>query len=138
MRSGLTIGTMRHDPRLATFLVAGELDRAELQVHELDESITDGLVREVREETGLVVEPLALTGIYKNMKRGIVALVFRCRLVSGEAIPTPEANEVAWVRSDELHARMSEAYTVRLLDALDSHRAIPIRNHDGTALLAGN
>jgi 8-oxo-dGTP pyrophosphatase MutT (NUDIX family) len=50
-------------------------------VLELDESIEAGL-REVREETGLAVEPVALTGVYKNMARGI-ALVFRCNVVSG-------------------------------------------------------
>jgi ADP-ribose pyrophosphatase YjhB (NUDIX family) len=36
---------------------------------ELDESIDDGLRREVREETGLDVEPVALTGVDKNMSR---------------------------------------------------------------------
>src|SRR3954453_18044884 len=49
-------------------------------VLELDESIEAGLVREVEEETGLRVEPVALTGVYKNMRRGVIALVFRCRL----------------------------------------------------------
>src|SRR5919112_2400610 len=52
-------------------------------VLELDESILDGLRREVREETGLNVEPERLTGIYKNMPRGIVALVFRAHVVGG-------------------------------------------------------
>ena len=37
-------------------------------------TIHDGLVREVLEETGLVVEPDYLTGVYKNMRHGIVAL----------------------------------------------------------------
>jgi len=36
---------------------------------ERDESIADDLVREVREETGLIVEPIALTGVYKNTSR---------------------------------------------------------------------
>src|SRR4051794_30773934 len=43
---------------------------------ELDESIEAGLTREVEEETGVRVEPLALTGVYKNMRRGVIALVF--------------------------------------------------------------
>ena len=50
---------------------------------ERDETITEGLIREVREETGLLVEPIALTGVYKNLSRGIVALVFRCRAAGG-------------------------------------------------------
>ena len=48
---------------------------------ERNESIIEGLLREVREETGLIVEPVTLTGVYKNMRLGVVALVFRCRLV---------------------------------------------------------
>jgi 8-oxo-dGTP diphosphatase len=58
---------------------------------ELDETIQAGLVREVQEETGVQVEPVALSGVYKNMRRGIIALVFRCRIVAGEPQPTAEA-----------------------------------------------
>jgi 8-oxo-dGTP diphosphatase len=59
-------------------------------VLELDESIDAGLRREVREETGLTIEPVALTGVYKNMARGIVALVFRCDVVRGHLIRNDE------------------------------------------------
>jgi ADP-ribose pyrophosphatase YjhB (NUDIX family) len=44
--------------------------------------------REVAEETGVDVEVGRLTGVYKNLERGIVALVFRCRPVAGEAVVT--------------------------------------------------
>src|SRR3954449_13441244 len=54
-------------------------------VLELDESIEAGLIREVEEESGLHIEPTALTGIYKNIRRGIVALVFRCRVLGETA-----------------------------------------------------
>ncbi len=53
-------------------------------VLELGETIEDGLRRELREETGLDTEPDQLTGIYKNMTRGIIALVFRCKITGGE------------------------------------------------------
>ena len=33
----------------------------------------------VREETGLDVEPIILTGVYKNITRGIIALVSGAR-----------------------------------------------------------
>jgi 8-oxo-dGTP diphosphatase len=42
-------------------------------VLELGETIHDGLRREVREETGPDLEPVALTGVCKNMARGIIA-----------------------------------------------------------------
>jgi 8-oxo-dGTP diphosphatase len=101
---------------------------------ELDETIQAGLVREVREETGLEVEPQALSGVYKNMRRGIVALVFRCRIIHGEPGPTREAEQVSWLSSDEISNLMDEAYATRLLDALRPGPAA-IRAHDGLSLL---
>jgi 8-oxo-dGTP diphosphatase len=101
---------------------------------ELDETIQAGLVREVREETGLEVEPQALSGVYKNMRRGIVALVFRCRVIGGEPRPTREAEQVSWLSPDEISNLMDEAYATRLLDALRPGPAA-IRAHDGLSLL---
>jgi ADP-ribose pyrophosphatase YjhB (NUDIX family) len=103
-------------------------------VLELDETIEDGLVREVREETGLTVMPERLTGVYKNMERGIVALVFRCSVVEGERVPTAEAVEVAWLTSDEVRDRLTEAYAVRLLDGLLDGPP-RVRVHDGVQLV---
>jgi len=101
---------------------------------ELHETIPAGLVREVREETGLEIEPQALSGVYKNMRRGIVALVFRCRIIGGEPRPTREAEQVSWLSPDEISNLMDEAYATRLLDALRPGPAA-IRAHDGRSLL---
>jgi 8-oxo-dGTP diphosphatase len=101
---------------------------------ELHETIQAGLIREVREETGLEVEPQALSGVYKNMRRGIVALVFRCRIIGGEPHCTTEAEQVSWLSPDEVHDLMDEAYATRLLDALRPGPAA-IRAHDGLSLL---
>jgi 8-oxo-dGTP diphosphatase len=98
------------------------------------ETIPGGLLREVHEETGLRVEPQALTGVYKNVVRGIVALVFRCRALNEPLRSTDEAQEIRWLDPDEISAYMDEAYAIRVLDAL---RPGPthIRAHDGTTLL---
>ena len=103
-------------------------------VLELEETIQAGLVREVLEETGLQVEPEALSGVYKNMRRGIIALVFRCRIVGGQPRATSEADEVAWLTPAEVRERMDEAYATRLLDALEPG-PVAVRAHDGLTLL---
>jgi ADP-ribose pyrophosphatase YjhB (NUDIX family) len=103
-------------------------------VLELDETIEEGLVREVCEETGLTVRPQRLTGVYKNMERGIVALVFRCSVVAGEQSSTAEAAEVAWLAVDEVRNRLDEAYAVRLLDGLLDGPP-KVRVHDGVRLV---
>src|SRR5215467_501920 len=79
-------------------------------VLELGEAITDGLRREVREETGLDVEPIALTGVYKNMNRGIVALVFRCKVTGGDLTTTGEASAFRWAANSEIDGLMDQAY----------------------------
>jgi ADP-ribose pyrophosphatase YjhB (NUDIX family) len=101
---------------------------------ELDETIQAGLVREVQEETGVQIEPVALSGVYKNMRRGIIALVFRCRILAGEPQPTTEAEQIAWLSPNEVRELMDEAYSTRLLDALKPGPAA-IRAHDGLSLL---
>ena len=103
-------------------------------VLELEESVEDGVRREVLEETGLVVEVERLTGVYKNMTRGIVALVFRCRAVGGSLCLTDEVRASRWMSPAELSDSMTEAYAVRLLDALLDGPP-RVRVHDGTALL---
>jgi 8-oxo-dGTP diphosphatase len=102
---------------------------------ELGEDIADGLRREVEEETGLGVEPSALTGVYKNMSRGIVALVFRCRQTGGALTTASETAEVRWVTRDEVAELADPAYAIRVLDALDFATPPAIRAHDGVRLV---
>jgi 8-oxo-dGTP diphosphatase len=103
-------------------------------VLELNETIYDGLVREVEEETGLLVKPGPLTGVYKNMKIGVIALVFRCSVLGGALRPTDEASEFRWMTPDEIKGDVVEAFAVRLLDGLKIGEPA-IRCHDGQKLL---
>ncbi len=104
-------------------------------VLELGETISNGLRREVREETGLDVEPVTLTGVDKNMTSGIVALVFRCKITGGDLTPNDEATGFRWAGESEMPGLMSEAYAVRVLDALQDTGAPTVRQHDGVHLL---
>lgn len=102
-------------------------------VLELDETPQEGVVREVLEETGIHVEVEQLTGVYKNMARGIVALVFRCKPTGGLTTPTSESIAVDWLIPDQVSGRMSEVYAIRLLDALESSES-HVRSHDGAEI----
>ncbi len=104
-------------------------------VLELSEAIDDGLRREVREETGLDVEPVMLTGVYKNMNRGVIALVFRCEVTGGQPGLSDETEAYRWATESDVAALASEAYAVRVLDALRSPGPPAIRKHDGSRLL---
>lgn len=102
-------------------------------VLELAETFEQGVRREVAEETGVHVEVERLTGAYKNLTRGIVALVFRCRPAAGEAMATDEARRVAWLSPDEVRRHMAPAYAIRVLDALDG--GVAARAHDGVRMI---
>jgi 8-oxo-dGTP diphosphatase len=102
-------------------------------VLELEESFEDGVRREVAEETGMAVRVEALTGVYKNMNHGIVALVFRCSPTGGSTHTTDEARAVRWLTKDEVRELMTPAFAVRVLDAFEAGPSI--RAHDGTNLL---
>lgn len=103
-------------------------------VLELDEPIEAGLCREIREETGLAVEPVALTGVYKNIARGIIALVFRCRVLAGYLATNDEVSGFQWATPEEVRAMADEAFAVRVLDALSDNPVPAIRQHDGVKL----
>jgi len=102
-------------------------------VLELDEPFEAGVRREVLEETGLEVTVERLTGVYKNLTHGIVALVYRCRPAGGEPRTTEEAREIRWMTKEEVQAAMVPAFGVRVLDAFEE---VPqSRAHDGVNLI---
>ncbi|TXJ85516.1 NUDIX domain-containing protein [Streptomyces lavendulae] len=100
---------------------------------ELNETLEAGVAREVLEETGIHVEVDELTRAYKNLTRGIVALVFRCKPSGGTERTSSESTAVSWLTPEEVSERMSEVFAVRLLDALDGNGP-QVRSHDGQRL----
>ena len=105
-------------------------------VLEPGETIPEALEREVREETGLTIaHPAHLTGVYKNMSRLVVALVFRCEANGGRLTTGDETQALHWATSDEVTALTDEAYAVRVLDALNAPTPPAVRAHDGVRLL---
>jgi ADP-ribose pyrophosphatase YjhB (NUDIX family) len=76
---------------------------------DVGESLAEGTVREVFEETGFTVAVDRLLGIYERERWGHPPMLFftlksvvACRLVSGTATPSPETSEIGWFGRDEL------------------------------------
>jgi ADP-ribose pyrophosphatase YjhB (NUDIX family) len=64
---------------------------------EIDETAQEGATRETLEETGLVVEPTQIVGIYSRPQAAVVVACWEARIVGGESRPTSESLEVrAW------------------------------------------
>ena len=103
-------------------------------VLELDESPQDGVVREIYEETGIKVNPIRLTGVYKNMRLGVVSLAFRCEVIGGEMHTSSESTRVEWISLSDAVTSMPEARAVRVTDALRGDGPF-VRIHDGDAVM---
>ena len=76
---------------------------------ELGEPLERALVRELQEETGLVVEPLELLTVFDRIERDGEQVVYHyvivdylCRWLSGEARAASDALEVAWANPTDL------------------------------------
>ncbi len=60
---------------------------------EIDETVREAAVRETLEETGLVVEPGEIVGLYSRVPAAVVVIAFEARIVGGEPILTRELQE---------------------------------------------
>jgi ADP-ribose pyrophosphatase YjhB (NUDIX family) len=69
---------------------------------EVDETVAEAAVRETLEETGLLVEPGEIVGLYSRLEAAVVVVVFEARIVGGVARITPEALEVATFAPDAI------------------------------------
>ena len=69
---------------------------------EVDETVHEAAVRETLEETGLVVEPGEIVGLYSRLEAAVVVVVFEARIVGGVAQATLEASAVRAYRPDAL------------------------------------
>jgi ADP-ribose pyrophosphatase YjhB (NUDIX family) len=61
---------------------------------EVDETVHQAAIRETWEETGLLVEPGDIIGLYTRLEAAVVTIAFEARIVGGTPAPTPEATEI--------------------------------------------
>jgi 8-oxo-dGTP diphosphatase len=79
-------------------------------VVEAGETLTEALTREIMEETGLTIEPVALAGHREvlvrddggRLSRHFVILCFASRWIAGEPALNEELDEARWLRPAEL------------------------------------
>lgn len=96
-------------------------------VLEVGETLVEGVVREVREETGLLVEPLELVELLDRIHREdgrvryhYVIADYLCRVTGGELRAASDADEVRWVERAEWNptrqALVLDPITVRVIE----------------------
>lgn len=79
-------------------------------VLEVGEALYDGVRREVREETGLEVQPLGIFEVFERISRDsqgrpeyhYVLVDYLCRVVGGEIRPADDVSRAEWARRADL------------------------------------
>jgi 8-oxo-dGTP diphosphatase len=98
---------------------------------ELGESLSEGVIREVREETGLIVEPLQLIELLDRIHRvgervryHYVIADYLCRVTGGVLQAASDADAVRWASREEWKkqdalpgALQLDPITVRVIEA---------------------
>lgn len=77
---------------------------------ETGETISQAIIREVQEETGLTVEPVKLVEVFERILRDqrsrvqyhYVLMDYLCRVIEGEARPGSDVTELLWASVDSL------------------------------------
>ena len=103
---------------------------------EVGESIGQTVVREVREETGLEVEPYSIVGIYSNPRHVVeygngevrqqFSICFACKAVGGQLTTSDESLEVGFFSPGEIDSMpMHESIRLRVRHFLE-RRTTPV------------
>lgn len=96
---------------------------------EVGEPLDKAVAREILEETGIVIRPLGITGVYYNTTRHILSVVFRASYISGSLQLQPE--EIKEAQFIQLTEENIDQYITRphmksrTLDAMRSVNFIP-------------
>ena len=132
---------------IGVFAIIHDKDRRVLLCHRRDydlwnlpggvlehgEAPWDGLIREVREETGLEVEVEVsrLVGVYSKPAVNDLVFSFLCRRVGGEIALSDEADRIEFFRADELPAQTIPKQVERIADSLRDTGAVVCRVQRG-------
>jgi len=94
------------------------------------ESVTAAIAREVREETGLEVEPIRLIGVYSDTEHHqvvtypdgnvihYVSVALECRITGGTLACGPESLALEWYDPERLPADLLPMSRICIRDAL--------------------
>lgn len=99
---------------------------------EVGETREEAVVREVLEETHVVVRPVELLDIFDSISRDdegkvrhhYILFEYLCEYVSGEVIPGTDAPDARWVPIDDLSSVNIMPYTRRFIERVLTERGL--------------
>lgn len=100
---------------------------------EPDESPWDGVIREVKEETGLDVSVKRIAGIYHKPEKSEIVFQFVCQVNGGKIILSDEADKIKYFAPDEIPHNTSPKQVMRIHDILENPDTVVMKIHTGTS-----
>ncbi|MEK7471750.1 MAG: NUDIX domain-containing protein [Patescibacteria group bacterium] len=121
-RHWVSVGAAIYDETADAFLLIQRFDNSLWQLPgglvEVGERLSEAVIRETLEETGVEVTVQRPSGIYESPNHSTISIVFACSYVAGELRPSSESRSVAWVGRLAVADLVQDAYSCRILDAL--------------------
>jgi ADP-ribose pyrophosphatase YjhB (NUDIX family) len=94
---------------------------------EKGETIFQALKREVKEETGLNIEPVKLTGVYQNYKREIIVFNFLVKVLSGKLTKNREADAFKYFDYKKLPKNFPDKQKERIFDYFSNKKKVFVK-----------
>ena len=98
---------------------------------EKEETPWEGVIREVKEETGLDVEIEKLAGVYSKPEEGDIVFQFICKVIGGKLEINDEADKLEYFTFANLPHNTSPKQVARIKDILDSPDNLTLKTQTG-------
>jgi len=86
----------------------------------------EGVIREVKEETGLNVEVTSLTGVYSKPEIDEIVFSFECKVIGWEITLNDEAKDIQYFAFQEIPKNTPPKHIERIKDFLENIKKMPI------------
>jgi len=102
---------------------------------EAGEAPWDGVRREVREETGLNVEVIKLTGVYSKQDKNNIVFSFVCKIMDGQITLNDEADQIEYFEVDKLPVNTVPKQVERINDFLEAPTEVTLKIQRGRSTI---
>lgn len=102
---------------------------------EKGETPWQGVIREVKEETGLDVEIIQLAGIYSKPEKDEIIFSFECKVIGGKITLNEEARDIQYFSFSKIPKNTSLHQVERIQDLLENKDGILLKVQTGKSSL---